>query len=134
MSVKHRKFMILAVALVALNTFFWVAGPSLGLTKAIVNQFFGNRMIRAEVVVQGTSGAAEDWLIDRGVIRTISGPSISLIEGDGRLVTVVVDQNARVQGPARFASVARLRPRLRVVTYHQANAPVQLIQVEGIGG
>ena len=75
-----------------------------------------------------------DWLIDRGVIRTISGPSMTLIEGDGRLVTVVVDQNARVQGSARFASVARLRPRLRVVTYHQANAPVQLIQVEGIGG
>ena len=125
--------MILAVALVALNTFFWVAGPSLGLTKGIVNQFFGNRLVRAEVVIQGTSGTAEDWLIDRGVIKSISGPSITLTEGDGRQVTVVVDQNARVQGPFRFGSVAKLRPRLRIVTYHLANAPVQLIQVEGVG-
>jgi hypothetical protein len=133
MTVKHRKFMILAVALVALNSFFWLAGPSLGLTKAIVNQFFGNRLIRAEVVLQGINGQ-EDWLIDRGVIKSISGPSLTLIEGDGRLVTVVVDQNARVQGPFRFGSVAKLRPHLRVVTYHQANVPVQLIQVEGVGG
>src|SRR3954452_23500865 len=108
MRMKRRKFMILAVTLVALNSFFWLAGPSLGLTKAIVNQFLGNRLIRAEVVIQGTSGAAEDWLIDRGVIRSISGPSITLIEGDGRLVTVVVDQNARVQGSLRFSSVAKL--------------------------
>jgi hypothetical protein len=132
MTVKHRKFMILAVVLVALNSFFWLAGPSLGLTKAIVNQFFGNRLIRAEVVLQGTSGS-EDWLIDRGVITTVSGSTVTLREGDGRVVPITVDLNARVQGPFRFASVAKLRPHLRVVTYHQANQPVELIQVEGVG-
>jgi hypothetical protein len=125
--------MVLAVALVALNTFFWVAGPSLGLTKAIVNQFFGSRLIRAEVVLQGTNGE-EDWLLDRGVIQSVSGTTITLRELDNRIVQVTVDPNARVQGPVRFGNVSRLRPRLRVVTYHQANQPVELIQVEGVGG
>jgi hypothetical protein len=132
MRMKHRRFMILAVALVALNTFFWVAGPSLGLTKAIVNQFFGNRLIRAEVIIQG-NGGPEDWLIDRGVITSVAGGTITLRELDGRSVPITVDQNARVQGPARFAAVSRLRPRLKVVLYHQANQPVELVQVEGSG-
>ena len=43
--------MILATALVALNAFFWMAGGGMALTKAIVNQFFGQRMIRAEVIL-----------------------------------------------------------------------------------
>jgi len=129
---KHRRFMILAVALVALNTFFWVAGPSLGLTKAIVNQFFGNRLIRAEVIIQG-NGGPEDWLIDRGVITSVAGGTITLRELDGRSVPITVDQAAKVQGPARFAAVSRLRPRLKVVLYHQANQPVELVQVEGTG-
>jgi hypothetical protein len=132
MHVKHRKFMLLAVVLVALNSFFWVAGPSLGLTKAIVNQFFGNRLIRAEVIIQGQAGP-EDWNIDRGVITSVSGTTTTLRELDGRSVPVTVDPSARVQGPGRFTSVSRLRPRLRVVLYHQANQPVELVQVEGIG-
>ena len=132
MRMKHRRFMILAVALVALNTFFWVAGPSLGLTKAIVNQFFGNRLIRAEVIIQG-NGGPEDWLIDRGVITSVAGGTITLRELDGRSVPITVDQAAKVQGPARFAAVSRLRPRLKVVLYHQANQPVELVQVEGTG-
>ena len=90
---------------------FWVAGPSLGLTKAIINQFFGSRLVRAEVVVQGTNGA-EDWLIDRSVIKSISGPSISLTEGDGRVVTVIVDQNARHDGVINDLQLAGLQRRL----------------------
>jgi hypothetical protein len=132
MTMKRRKFMLLAVTLIALNTFFWVAGPSLGLSKSIVNQFFGNRLIRAEVIIQG-GGGPEDWSIDRGVITSVSSTTITLREGDGRTVPITIDANARVQGPPRFGSVARLRPHLRVVTYHQANQPVELVQVEGIG-
>src|SRR4051794_14018330 len=128
MTVKHRRFMILAITLVALNTFFWVAGSSLGLTRAIVNQFFGNRLIRAEVIIQGANGP-EDWQIDRGVITSVTSTTITLRELDGRSVPVTVDANAHVQGAARFSSVSRLRPRLRVVLYHQANQPVELVQV-----
>ena len=122
--------MLLAAALVVLNTAFWLAATGLALPRAIVNQFFGNRLVRAEVILQSPSGP-QDWLIDRGVITSISAGTIVLREADGRTVDVQVDPGARIQGPPRFSSVARLRPRLRVVLYHQANAPAQIVQVEG---
>ena len=123
----RRRFMLLAVTLVALNTFFWLAATGFALPKSIVNQFFGNRMVRAEVILQGPAGP-QDWRIDRGVITAIAGQTLTLKEADGTVVSVDVDPNARVQGLAR-----KLRPRFRVVVYHQANAPADLVQVEGIG-
>jgi hypothetical protein len=127
---RSRRFMILATVLVALNAFFWMAGGGMALSRAIINQFFGPRMIRAEVIVQ-SPGGPEDWRIDRGVITGVSGGVVTIREADGTTQTVSVDPNARVQGPARFASPSKLRPRLRVVLYHQANAPADLVQVEG---
>jgi hypothetical protein len=131
MSMK-RRFMVLAVALVALNTFFWLAQGGFALPRAIINQFFGRAMIRAEVLVQSPTGV-QDWRIDRGVITANTGSSLTLREGDGTSVTVDVDPAARVEGAARFTTVAQLRRRLRVVVYHQANAAAELVQVEGIG-
>jgi hypothetical protein len=128
---RSRRFMILAVALVALNAAFWLAGGGMALSKAVINQFFGNRMVRAEVIVQAPNGT-EDWRIDRGVITAVSGTNVTLSEADGTTQVVQIDPAARVQGPLRFASVSRLRPRLLVVIYHQANAPAQIVQVEGI--
>jgi hypothetical protein len=128
----RRRFMLLAVTLVALNTFFWVAASGFALPRSIVNSFFGSRMIRAEVIVQAP-GTPQDWRIDRGVIATVAGTTVTLREADGTSVTIDVSPSARVQGSARISSVAKLRPRLRVVVYHQANAPAELVQVEGIG-
>ena len=130
MTVTRRRFMLLAVTLVALNTFFWLATTGSALPRSIVNQLFGSRLVRAEVIVQAPGGA-QDWLIDRGVITALSGTTVTLREADGRTVDVPIDLNVRIQGPARFASIAQLRPRLRVVVYHQANAPAQFLQVEG---
>jgi hypothetical protein len=129
MNVSRRRFMFLAVALVAVNSFFWLASGGFALPKAIIGQFFGNNLIRAEVLVQSPSGV-QDWRIDRGVITAIAGTTITLREKDGTSVPVQVDPNARVQGSARIFSVSRLRPRLRVVLYHQANLPAELVQVE----
>jgi hypothetical protein len=124
---KSRRFLILAALLVALNSFFWLAGGGLALTRAAINQFFGPRMVRAEVIVQAPGGA-QDWRIDRGVITAIGGGSVTLNEADGSTQTIAVDPSARIQG------ARRLRVRERVVLYHQANQPAELVQVEGIGG
>jgi hypothetical protein len=129
MAVTRRRFMLLAVTLVALNTFFWLATTGLALPKAIVNEFFGNKLIRAEVILNAPGGA-QDWQIDRGVITAAAGGTLTIREADGRVVSVPVDPAARVQGPARFSNPAKLRARLRVVVYHQANQPAQLVQVE----
>ena len=133
MTMKSRRFLILAATLVALNAFFWLAGGGMALTKTVINQFFGNRMVRAEVIVQAPGGA-QDWRIDRGVITAVSGGNVTLMEADGTSVTVQVDPGARVQGLARINSAAKLRPRVRVVLYHQANQAADLVQVEGVGG
>src|SRR6185437_11458492 len=125
---RSRRFMILATVLVALNAFFWIAGGGMALTRSIINQFFGPRMIRAEVIVQSPSGPV-DWRIDRGIITAVSGTTLTVREADGTVQSVDVNPTARVQGPARFASPSKLRPRLRVVLYHQANAPADLVQV-----
>lgn len=123
MTMKSRRFMILAATLVALNTFFWLAGGGMALTRGVINQFFGNRLVRAEVIVQAPGGA-QDWRIDRGVVTAIAGTNVTLMEADGTSVSVPVDPAARIQG------ARRLRPRMRVVLYHQANQSAELVQVE----
>jgi hypothetical protein len=130
----RRRFMFLTLALVAVNAFFWLAQGGFALPVAIINQFFGNRMVRAEVLVQAADGSIQDWRIDRGVISAVSGTSITLKEKDSTLVTIPVDPNARVQGSSRYSSVLQLKRRLRVVVYHQANLPAEVVQVEGVGG
>jgi hypothetical protein len=133
-TMNRRRFMFLTLALVAVNTFFWLAQGGFALPVAIINQFFGNRMVRAEVLVQAADGSIQDWRIDRGVISAVSGTSITLKEKDSTSVTIPVDPNARIQGSSRYSSVLQLKRRLRVVVYHQANLPAEVVQVEGVGG
>jgi len=129
----RRRFMLLTVALVAVNSFFWLAQGGFALPKAIINQFFGNKMVRAEVLVQTPAGV-QDWRIDRGVVVAVAGTTLTLREADGTTVAVDVSPTARIQGSGRIRSAGQLRKRLRLVVYHQANLPADLVQVEGGGG
>ena len=133
MTMKRRRFLYLAIALVALNSFFWLAQSGFALPQAIINQFFGGNMIRSEVLIATPTGGTQDWRIDRGVITAISGTTVTLRERDATVVSVQIDPNARVQGSPRIAGVAALRRRLRIVVYRQADQPATLVQVEGIG-
>ncbi len=123
MTVKSRRFLFLAAILVALNTSFWLAGGGLALPKSIVNQFFGSRMVRAEVILQAPGGT-QDWRIDRGVVSTVSGANVTLMEADGTSVTVAIDPAARIQG------ARKVKAHMRVVLYHLASQPAQVVQVE----
>jgi hypothetical protein len=90
-------------------------------------------MIRAEVVVQ-TSTGADDYLIDRGVIKTVTPTAITLKEKDGRMVTIDVGTSATVTGAGgRTRGTGVLRVGVRVLVLRLANAPAESIQVEGIG-
>jgi hypothetical protein len=131
MTMRRRRFLFLATALVAVNCFFWLASSGFAIPQSIINQFFGGSMIRSEVLIATPGGGTQDWRIDRGVITAISGTSVTLRERDQNLVTVQIDPNARVQGSARVTSVALLRRRLRIVVYRQADQPATLVQVEG---
>jgi hypothetical protein len=125
--------MFLAVAVVAVNVFFWLAEGGFAVSQALIQRFFGPRVVRAEVVLQAADGSIQDWRIDRGVIVTVAGggTSLTLRERDGTLATEQVDPRAQVR-PLTYGSVAQLRKRMRVVVYHQANLPAEIVQVEGI--
>ena len=129
MAMNRRRFMLLAVALVAVNTFFWVAQGGFALPRAVINQFFGPQMVRAEVLLRN----GEDWRIDRGVVTSATPTSLTLREADGTSVTLEISPTARIQGGGRVLNAAQLRKRLRVVVYHQANLPAEVVQVEGGG-
>ena len=130
MTVNRRRFMLLAVALIALNSFFWLAPGGLALSRGLIDQFFGQRMIRAEVVVQTPTGV-QDFLIDRGVIKAVSPGSITLKERDDKMVTIPLATAATVTGPGgRSGTSGALRRGMRVIVYRVANAPADSIQVE----
>jgi hypothetical protein len=116
--------MFLAVALVALNSFFWLATTGFALPKAVINQFFGNQMVRAEVLLQN----GQDWRIDRGVVTNLTPTTISLREADGTAVDIPISPSARIQGARKLAK------RMRIVVYHLANAPADMVQVEATRG
>jgi hypothetical protein len=133
MGVNRKRFMLLAVVLVALNVFFLVAPGGFALSAGVIDQLFGGRMIRAEVVVQGSNGT-EDYLIDRGVIKAITPGSIVLRENDAKMVTIQIATPATVTGAGGRKGAGRaLRVGMRVVVTRLANAPADSIQVEGFG-
>jgi hypothetical protein len=99
----------------------------------MIDRFFGPRMIRAEVILQGAGGAVNDFRLDRGVIAAVAPLSIDLRERDGSIVTIPVARRARVAGSPSVTTVAQLRPGMRVLVVHKANARANLIQVESGG-
>jgi hypothetical protein len=134
MSVRNRRFTLLAVGLVALNLFLWLAPPGLAVRDLVLNQIFGNRLIRAEVVVRSGPGTTQDYLVDRGVITAVAADALTLREADGKLQTVPVTATTQVSGLRRFTSVSTLRRNLRVLVVRPANGPATLVRVEGRAG
>jgi hypothetical protein len=132
-TMSRSRFAVLLCALVAVNAFFWLAQGGFALPKALIDRFFGPRMIRAEVIVQGPAGGVNDFRLDRGVIVSATRRSLVLSEQDGTTVTIAVAPRARVTGSPSVTDVSQLRPPMRVLVVRRANARANLIQVEGTG-
>jgi hypothetical protein len=129
--VVRKRFVILAVALVALNTFFWVAQGGFALPQSLVSEFFGARMVRSEVLVQASDGTTQDYRLDQGTIVGLSPGSVTLRERNGDVVPIPVDPGAQARIGTQILTPASLRRRMRVVTIRLANAPATSIQVLG---
>ena len=130
MNVKHKRFAILAVALVALNTFFWLAQGGFALPQGLINQFFGPRMVRAEVLVQGLAGT-QDFRLDQGVIVAIGNGTVTLRERNDDMVPIAIDPNAQVRFGSHIGNPLQLRKRMRVLVVRLANAPATTVDVLG---
>jgi hypothetical protein len=131
-----RKWLFFAVATLALNAALWLSsGVFAGRLGAIGDWVFGNKVVRAEVVVYD-GGALHDYRVDRGRIRAIAGRTLTLAERDGSVVTVNVAPTAAVQAPAgRTIAFERLRIGFNVETLAETTPsgvqPAILVKVLG---
>ena len=130
----RRRFAFLAVLLVAVNAFFWLAqsGFALPMGGILQQMFGGSRLIRADVIWQTTTGVQETR-IDRGVIVTVAPDQVVLREKDGTQQTIPVASTATVELGLRSGTVAQLRRGMRVVVSRPATGSADTIQVEGFG-
>jgi hypothetical protein len=101
-------------ALLALNAVLFVVQPGLALPRSLANYFYGNGMIRAEVVVRDAEGV-HDWRLDQGrVLRVMPARNLlRIIELDGRVVEVQVALDARIELHGRPVPLGALRRGLR---------------------
>ncbi len=136
MRVTRRRFAVLAVVLVSVNVFFWLAGSGFALPSAsgIIQTLLGGRMIRAEVVWQAPDGTIRDTQLYRGVITAVAPGSITLRERDRPADVIPVAPDATVRIGAQVETTSQLKRGMRVVIARGANEPADTIQVEGFGG
>ena len=127
----RRRFLTLVCAVVAVNSFFWLAQGGFALPRSLVDRFFGPNMIRSEVIVAGPLGGVNDFRLDRGVITAIVPRVLTLRERDGTVVSISILRRAKIVGSPSVTNVRQLRPGMRVLVVRRANAPAHLIQVEG---
>jgi hypothetical protein len=123
-----RRFVLLAGVLVTLNLALWFAAPGLALRKAIVQQLFGPKMVRAQVYEKN----GVEWNLDRGVITSVTSSQLTLKEADGRLQQIPLSSTTKVIGQGRRFPLSLLAPGWRVVVTWPANGAAQSVDVERI--
>ena len=132
MTMNRRRFMFLAVALVALNTFFWVAQGGFAIPKALIQTFFGSRMVRAEVVYLNPDGTTGDERIDRGVIMAVTPALITLQRRTER------PSRSRSRRPRRCRAAGSTAPLGCAAACGWSSTTrrtaADSVQVEGVGG
>ena len=126
----RRRFTILAVALVAVNTFFWLASSGFAVTRGLIQDLFGPRLIRAEVVWQAPSGAIQDTEVTRGFVRSVNPAGITLRERDRPSDTIPLSSTVTVRG--LVSSLSQVQRGMRVLVLRSANEPADTIVVESL--
>jgi hypothetical protein len=123
-----RRFVLLGAVLVTLNVALWFAAPGLAIRRAIVNQLFGTRMVRAQVLEKNGT----QWNLDRGVITSVDSTQVTLREFDGRVQQIPLSGSTKVFHFGRSLSVDQLAPRWRVLVTWPATGPARSVDVEKI--
>ena len=128
-----RRFVLLLGVLAALNVVLWFAAPGLALRKAVVQELFGPKLIRAEAIKSCGRGCTEDWRVDRGVITSVSSTQVTLREADGRVQSIpVAASTTKVIRLGHRLPLGALGPRWRVVVVWPASGAAQSVDVERI--
>ena len=111
-----------------LNVVLFFAAPGLALRKALVNQLFGPKMIRAQVYDK----PGVEWNLDRGVITQVSSTQLTLREYDGRIQAIPLSSTTDVIRFGRHFTPNVLVPGWHVVVTWPATGAAQTVDVEKI--
>ena len=126
-----KRFVLLVSVLVTLNTVLWFASPGLAIRRAIVQQLFGPKLIRAEVIDR-SGGATVDWRLDRGVITNVTSSQLTLREADGKIQAISLSSSTKVIHLGQRLSLSALASRWRVLVEWPLNGPARSVDVEKI--
>jgi hypothetical protein len=126
-----RRFVFLAGVLVTLNLALWFAGPGLALRKALVDQLFGPKMIRAQVFDWSGPGTAPTQTnLDRGVITQVSSTGLTLRERDLKIQQIPLSSATVVIHLGHRYPATVLAKRWHVVVTWPATGPAVSVDVE----
>src|SRR6266567_7296352 len=126
-----KRFVLLVSVLMTLNIVLWFASPGLAIRRAIVQQLFGPKLIRAEVIDR-SGGATVDWRLDRGVITNVTSSQLTLREADGKIQAISLSSSTKVIHLGQRLSLSALASRWRVLVEWPLNGPARSVDVEKI--
>jgi hypothetical protein len=126
---KRKVVGLLAGLLLAFNVALALSQSSGALPLGLGNRFLGPNMLRAEIVVK-VGGSYHDYLLDNGRIRNLNAGTslVTLVEKDGKVVSVPVAPNARITLNGTVVPFSSLRRGLRAMTIRDGNAPADTVQ------
>jgi hypothetical protein len=129
-----KRFAFLVGVLVTLNVALFFATPGLALRKALVNQLFGPKMIRAEVIDWAGPGVTpNDTYVDRGVITQVNSTQLTLRERDTKIQVIPLSGATQVIKFGRHLPPSVLGRRWHVVVTWPATGGAALtVDVEKV--
>jgi hypothetical protein len=95
----------------------------------VIQQLFGPKLVRLEVIEKTAVGGSADWRIDRGVVTSATASMLTLREADGRVQTIPLSSATRVLRLGRRVSLGVLTRGRRVLVTWPASGPAQSVDV-----
>jgi hypothetical protein len=124
---KPRIVALVAGLLLALNVALAIAQSGHAFPATFVGKLLGPNMVRAEILWR-SGGVQHDYLLDNGRVRNVSAGSLTIVEKDGKVVTVTVAADAEVTFKGSPVLLTSLRRGVRAVTYRDGNASAYKVE------
>jgi len=126
---RTRRSIFLVGVLAALTAALWLVPQGLALRKAVIQQLFGPKLVRLEVIERTALGGSTDWRIDRGVVVSANATQLVVKEFDGRVQTIPFSSSTRVLRLGRRVSLGTLVRGRRVLVTWPASGTALSIDV-----
>jgi hypothetical protein len=108
-----------------------IAAPALAghpMPTSVSTSLLGPKLIRAEVVVKGSSTTLHDYRLDRGkLLKRYTAGTLNLLERDSTKTPVKVASSARVFLNGAPSTLRRLRAGMQIAVAHDRDLPAETV-------